>query len=82
MSDNSIKQCLGDYISALTGSSVEPTTDSTLESLGVDSISLVKIFVFIEKKFGVAMVNSGVSREDIETLGKLADFIGSLSERE
>ncbi|NOY74358.1 MAG: acyl carrier protein [Kiritimatiellaeota bacterium] len=80
MSENSIETVVGEYITALTGTSVKPIPESTLESIGVDSISLVKILVFIEKKFGVSLVDSGVSRENLETFGKLTDFIRSLSE--
>ena len=77
--NDSIEKILGEYISALTGSTAEPASDSTLESLDIDSISLVKIFVFIERRFGVSLVNSGVAREDIETFGKLTEFVSSIS---
>jgi acyl carrier protein len=78
MSKESIEKIVAEYILALTGSETLPESDTTMESLNVDSISLVKIFVFIERTFGVSLVDSGVTRENEETFGKLTDFIHSL----
>lgn len=73
-----MEKVIGEYILALTGADIEPKPETTLESLGVDSISLVKIFVFIERNFGVSLVDSGVTRENVETFGKLTGFVRSL----
>ena len=67
-----IKKELGEYILALTGSDAEITDDTELSALDVDSISLVKIFVFIERQFGVSLLNTGLSKEQISTFGALA----------
>lgn len=81
MPEESIEKIVGEYIMALTGSEISPESDTTLESLDVDSISLVKIFVFIERTFGVSLVDSGVTRENVETFGKLTGFIRSFREK-
>ena len=78
MPEQSIEEIVGEYILALTGSEIEMEPEITLESLNVDSISLVKIFVFIERTFGVSLVDSGVTRENVETFGKLTGFVRSL----
>ena len=77
MPEESIEKIVGEYIMALTGADASPESDTTLESLDVDSISLVKIFVFIERTFGVSLVDSGVTRDNVETFGKLTEFIRS-----
>ena len=82
MPEKTTEQIVGEYIVALTGTAVDPQPNTSLESLGVDSISLVKIFVFIEREFGVSMIDSGVMRENVETFGKLTSFIHSLKEKQ
>lgn len=49
--------------------------DTPLHTLGVDSMSFVEILVFIEKKFGLALIESGLTREDFETVRALASSI-------
>ena len=57
---------------------VEPATitpDAPLHTLGVDSISFVELLVFIEKTFGLALIDAGLTRKDFETLRALARCI-------
>jgi acyl carrier protein len=49
--------------------------DTPLHTLGVDSMSFVEILVFVEKKFGLALIESGLTREDFETIRALASSI-------
>jgi acyl carrier protein len=66
---------LGEYIQALTGFELEISYDSTMSDMHIDSISLVKLFVFIEKQFGLSLVNAGLSRDVLESFGTLTDYI-------
>lgn len=70
-----IENELREYIQALTGTTLEINSDSTMESMSIDSISLVKLFVFIEKHFGISLINAGLSREEIETFGTITNYI-------
>jgi len=76
-----IQNELKDYIAALTNSENKINLNATLDNMNVDSLALVKIFVFVEKNFGVSLVDSGLNRENIETLGKLADHIYNLMQK-
>lgn len=75
MSKETIANELKEYIQALTSTETEVASESTLQEMNIDSIALVKIFVFIEKKFGVSLINAGLSRENIETFGSLVKHI-------
>ena len=68
-------ELLADYIKALTSPDIEISPESTLSSLNIDSISLVKIFVFIENNFGVSLINKGISADDIKTVGSLMRYV-------
>ncbi len=66
---------LASYIEALTSPVKEITFESTFEEMGTDSISLVKILVFIEKKHGISLIGSKLGRDDLATFGKLVEHI-------
>ena len=74
-SNEKIRDELADYIQALTSSEIKLSSESTLQEMQIDSIALVKIFVFIEKQFGVSLINAGLSRKDIETFGNLVKCV-------
>ena len=76
-SSKNIEKELKEYIQALASPEIEITPVSTLKEMGIDSIALVKIFVFIEKKFGVSLINAGLTRENIETFGSLVELIAT-----
>jgi len=51
-------------------------TDAPLHELGMDSMSFVELLVFIEKKFKINLIESGLNRQDflsIDTLSKRID---------
>jgi acyl carrier protein len=73
-----IQDELKEYITALLSPSKEITNSSTLDDMNIDSLALVKIFVFVEKNFGISLSDSGLSRENIETFGKLSEYIFKL----
>jgi acyl carrier protein len=75
---NKIQTELKEYITALLSPSKEITPFSTLEDMNIDSLALVKIFVFVEKNFGVSLSDSGLTKENIETFGKLSEYISDL----
>ena len=66
---------LSEYIEALTGIELDISRNSTMSDMNIDSISLVKLFVFIEKQYGLSLVNAGLSRDVLESFGTLTDYI-------
>ena len=75
MDKEHIEKELSEYISALTGFDGDIQNSTDLAEMDIDSISLVKIFVFIERKFGISLLESGVTREQIETFGSMVQYI-------
>jgi len=75
MNKKNIEEDLSEYIIALTGCEITIEDDTQLADLDVDSISLVKIFVFIERHFGISLLDAGVTRDQIETFGSLVKYI-------
>lgn len=75
LNQEKITQELADYIRALTAPEQEITPSTRLKDLNIDSISLVKIFVFIERNFQISLINAGLGKTDIETLGNLVKHI-------
>ena len=58
--------------------SAEPSSlpvQTPFHELGVDSLGLVEILVFIEKTFKLQLIQSDLTRKDFETIQSLASFI-------
>lgn len=51
------------------------TPDVPLADLGIDSLGLVEIFVFIEKNFNLKLLEANLKKKDLETVRFLATFI-------
>jgi len=49
--------------------------DVPLHALGIDSMSFVEILVFIEKTFNLRLIETGLTREDFQTVRALAACI-------
>ncbi len=49
--------------------------DQPLHLLGLDSMGFVDLLVFIEKQFGLSLMNSGLSQDDFASLSVLAERI-------
>lgn len=49
--------------------------DVSLPSLGLDSMGFVELLVVIEKGFNLRLIESGLTREDFETIHALATRI-------
>ena len=75
MDKEHIEKELSEYISALTGYDGDIQSNTKLAEMDIDSISLVKIFVFIERQFGISLLDAGVTREQIETFGSMVQYI-------
>lgn len=50
------------------------STDSLLEA-GLDSMGIMRLVLFIEEEFGVALPDNELAPENMETLQRLADWI-------
>ena len=53
------------------------TAETPLSERGIDSLMLVEIFVFIEKKFNLQLLESDIKKEDLESIRSLASYISS-----
>ncbi|MCG8430240.1 MAG: acyl carrier protein [Candidatus Omnitrophica bacterium] len=49
--------------------------DAPLHEMGVDSMAFVELLVFIEKRFKVRLMDSGLKREDFYSIRSLAGRI-------
>ncbi len=76
MKINEIKEKLIGQI-ALTIGEKPADIDSKImmHELGMDSLGLVELFVFIEKEFNIQLMESGISQEDIMQIDSLAKSI-------
>ena len=54
------------------------TSDMMMHELGMDSLKLIELFVFIEKEFKVQVMASGISQEAIMQIGTLAQSIHTI----
>ncbi len=51
------------------------TLDEPLQALGMNSLSFVELLVRVEKVFKVNLMESGLTREDFQTIRSLASCI-------
>ncbi|MCK4389425.1 MAG: hypothetical protein KAV83_04205 [Desulfobacterales bacterium] len=61
--------------------SVDPSTiapDVPLHELGVDSLSFVELLVVIEKTFDLNLMESGLTKEDFQSIRSLASCISRM----
>ncbi len=56
----------------------ELALDRPLHEIGVDSIAFVELMVFVEKRFGVSLLEAKLGRGDIETLHAIAASVERL----
>ncbi len=55
--------------------SVEPAAvdiEAPLHTLGLDSMRMVEIIVFVETRYGVDLMGSGLKQEDVASISALA----------
>lgn len=53
----------------------KPDIEKPLHALGVDSMRLVELFVFVEMEFGIDLMKSGIEINDIKTIKSMSEFI-------
>lgn len=76
-----IEQTLIDEIAAIL--SKNPAIilpDTPLNELGVDSLSFVELLVFIEKKFNLKLMESGLTKKDFKTIHSIASRITKMNQ--
>jgi acyl carrier protein len=72
----SIKKKLTEQISLSLGEEIENIrSDMLLHDLGLDSLGLVELFVFIENEFAIKLMESGISQQDIMRIDSLSESI-------
>ena len=54
-------------------------SNAPLHTLGIDSFGFVELLVFIEKTFNLKLIESGLTKEDFQTLHLLASYISRMS---
>jgi acyl carrier protein len=54
--------------------------DEPLHELGIDSFTFVQLLVIIEKKFNVNLFESGITREDFQSIRTLASHIEKIKQ--
>jgi acyl carrier protein len=69
------KKLIGEFATILGKDPAAIEADTPLHSLGVDSLGLVEVLVFIEKTFSLNLMESGLSKKDFKTIGSLAGCI-------
>ncbi len=69
------KKLIGEFATILGKDPAVIEADTPLHSLGVDSLGLVEVLVFIEKTFSLNLMESGLSKKDFKTISSLAGCI-------
>jgi len=64
-------------ILAVDSSTILP--NAPLHTLGIDSFGFVELLVFIEKTFNLKLIESGLTKEDFQTIHLLASYISRMS---
>jgi len=62
--------------------SIDPATvkpEAPLQTLGVDSLSFVELLVVIERIFALNLMESGLTRQDFQSISSLASRIGRMA---
>ncbi len=71
-----VQNALTQHLAGLVSADVKEIDPATpLASLGVASMALVELFVFIEKEFGLELMAAGLQREDLESVETLAKAV-------
>ena len=77
MTNKDIEEALiGEIASILAVDRGTIVSDLPLHQMGIDSLSFVELLVFIEKKFKLKLIESGLSQEDFQSIRALAVRIG------
>ena len=75
-----IEETLVQEVAAILGvDSSTISSNAPLHTLGIDSFSFVELLVFIEKTFNLKLIESGLAKEDFQTLRLLALYISRMN---
>ncbi len=78
MTTQDIERGLARTIAAIVGKQESDLSGATeLSDVGADSLMLVEIFVFVEKEYGIKLLESDVSGDDLKSIGSLAAYIAT-----
>jgi len=58
----------------------KPNIETALHALGMDSMRLVELFIFVEMEFGIDLMKAGIEIENIQTIKAMSEFIASKRE--
>lgn len=76
MDINEIENILINEVAAISVANADDVAvDVPLHDLGIDSLGFVELLVAIEKRFELKLIESGLTREDFETIKSLAQCI-------
>ena len=75
MTQREIEEIIKKEIYIILGGKTEVRPDELLHNLGMDSMGFVELLVFIEKRFGIRLVDSGLNKEDFRTARSLSTCI-------
>ena len=79
MNKDEIKKELTEAVADILGlEAAEVDTSAMLMDIGMDSLGLVETFVYIEKTFGHKLLETGISRQEMESIDALSTYIASL----
>jgi acyl carrier protein len=74
-----VRQELVDFLrNNIVAQGVEFDQDKPLRSVGIDSLSLVEVLLFVERRFGIWIPDSHLTRSNLETVSSLADCVHQL----
>jgi len=75
-----VRQELIDFLrNNIVAQGVEFDQDKRLKSVGIDSLALVEILLFVERRFGIWIPDSHLTRSNLETVSSLANCVYQLS---
>lgn len=78
MQSKEAERILCDEIAVILGcdaAALDPA--AALHTMGVDSMSFVELLVFIEKRFGLKLMESDLTKEDFRSIRALASRIAA-----
>jgi acyl carrier protein len=82
MDTQTIEKALGDHISNEILLRKTPLkSDEDLFAAGFDSMSLSRVLVFVEERFGVTIPDQDVVLDEVSTLSTMAEFVKKYVDR-
>ena len=75
MNHKEVEEILKKEIHIILGGKIEVSPVVELHKLGMDSMGFVELLVFIEKQFGIRLIDSGLNKENFRTVRTLAECI-------